>query len=78
MTFTGKSFDLIMKKYFIFRYGLFLLFLLGAPFISGCNSDGKCTGCDKDPPWSNTNSHYCYPTKGQCESTEGEDCEPCD
>ncbi len=77
MTFTGKSSDTIMKKFLSFRYGFIFLFLLNIVMLSGCEAKIDCKGCDKEAPWSNIESDYCYPTKAQCEATEGKECEKC-
>ena len=75
-TFTDKSTGVTMKRSALFSTVIFLFFLC-LMSLSGCEKKVDCKGCDKEAPWSTPESNYCYPTKGQCQDVEGEDCQKC-
>jgi hypothetical protein len=61
-------------------FSLILIFfvLLTMAFLSCANKDEiKCEGCDKDTPWSNSESYYCYSSRDSCEIASGKECEKC-
>jgi hypothetical protein len=61
-----------------FTRAFLLVMLMLFPLISCNKNEIKCEGCDKDTPWSNNNSSYCYPTQDECEAAEpGSKCEKC-
>jgi hypothetical protein len=47
-------------------------------FLLSCNKNEiKCEGCDKDTPWSNSESSYCFPTEDACIAATEHACEKC-
>ncbi len=67
----------IKHRFFILLKGGILIILLSLAFY-GCKKDKqKCEGCDRDAPWSNWESSYCYPTELECVTETEKDCEKC-